>query len=720
MAFMLVSQAALLPEDYNLSEQECNIYIGDFNGDQRDDFIRQEKGSDIAQVFLNNNDGTFTIRDLPESFILDGNTFKLFLGDFNGDGLTDFLRQDSGNQNDATMTASVFLADGSGGFTMVNLPENYCLEHQWTNIYIGDFDGDGMDDFIRQEKGDYDVGDDIRTAELYLSNGDGTFIQSVLPKEYDLHGSDGVILTVGDFNGDGKDDFIRQEPDFWIAQLFLSTGDGLFNPADLSYDFALVADLTTLYVGDFNGDGVSDFIRQEKGKWVENDEVNTANVFLSNGDGTFLKVDLPVELKLKGSFTNLYVGDFNGDSKDDFIRQEKADYAGDSKRTHHLFLSNGDGTFNQSPLPEDSYALSADKGANILIGDFNGDNVKDFLRQERGAWGSDRINTAEIFFSNADSTFKLSFNPIATDLYIVGVEPGQLPCIYNGEGHVSADFVVSFVFYAYNYASKGASKYTVRQSTSGSACMLLKDNSEPAPDGWTNSLTFWAPESLLTTAPTIEVVQDATTHQIKAINSPFQGREEAETTSFKFHVLSTEVPFYQQAIEQPLSADDPFLQKSLTPASTYGAHLVDACANLIKLWNLDGISVSQKPGLIINGEANQNYLEDATQNGYANYASTATISFQSTFYQNSVTYASIKLQVLIENGLELNSTTFAQIEVPIDEEFTPQAIRSALLESLRSGRTVRLPSAWMLRSRNLRYLVTVLPGNLPFLLYFTF
>jgi surface antigen len=47
------------------------------------------------------------------------------------------------------------------------------------NIIPGDFNGDGKTDFIRQEKGTMDD-DDIRTADLYLSNGNGTFTQQPL------------------------------------------------------------------------------------------------------------------------------------------------------------------------------------------------------------------------------------------------------------------------------------------------------------------------------------------------------------------------------------------------------------------------------------------------------------------------------------------------------------------------------------------------------------
>src|SRR4051794_28638293 len=79
------------------------------------------------------------------------------------------------------------------------------------------------------------------------------------------------------------------------------------NKIVLPENFDLKGDLTNLYVGDFNGDGKDDFLRQEKGDWA-GDQSNTANVFLSAGDGTFIKVNLPESIGLNGDFTNLYIG----------------------------------------------------------------------------------------------------------------------------------------------------------------------------------------------------------------------------------------------------------------------------------------------------------------------------------------------------------------------------------------------------------------------------
>ncbi|MEH2420705.1 MAG: VCBS repeat-containing protein, partial [Nostoc sp.] len=203
-----------------------------------------------------------------------------------------------------------------------------------------DFNGDGRDDFIRQEKGAYAI-DNILTAQVYLSNRDGTFISQLLT-DSTIQDGDFTNLIVADYNGDGKDDFIHQVKfidnifnnlfgTILPAQVYLSNGDGTFSSQLLTDSTIDSGDLTNLIVGDYNGDGKDDFIRQEKGAYAV-DDLLTAQVYLSNGDGTFssqLLTDFTID---SGDLTNLIVGDYNGDGKDDFIRQEKGAYAVDDLR----------------------------------------------------------------------------------------------------------------------------------------------------------------------------------------------------------------------------------------------------------------------------------------------------------------------------------------------------------------------------------------------------
>ena len=126
-------------------------------------------------------------------------------------------------------------------------------------------------------------------------------------------------------------------------------------------------DLTNLIVCDYNGDGKNDFIRQEKGVW-DDDTANTAQVYLSNGNGTFSKQDLTDHVGMKGDLSNLIVGEFNGDRRTDFIRQEKGVWDDDTANNANIYLANSNGTFWKQDLTNDPNSMKADDGVNILTG----------------------------------------------------------------------------------------------------------------------------------------------------------------------------------------------------------------------------------------------------------------------------------------------------------------------------------------------------------------
>ena len=356
-------------------------------------------------------------------------------GDFNGDGLSDFIRQEKGGWDDDIYNSfNVYFSRGDGYFDIVTPPGNEYqsnLRHDpGVNIIAGDFNGDGMTDFIRQEKGGWD--DDIYVSfQVYFSYGDGYFnIVTPVGNEYqsNLRNDPGANIIAGDFNGDGKTDFIRQEKGGWdddtylSFQVYFSRGDGYFDivtPAGDEYQSELRFDPgANILTGDFNGDGKADFIRQERAGW-DDDVNNSFNVYFSRGDGYFNKVtpygdnnnsgqdDYQAELRADPG-VNLIAGDFDGDGKTDFIRQEKNAWDDDAANSMNIYYSRGDGQFRIVTPVADSdhnnqddyqYALRFDPGVNLISGDFNGDGKSDFIRQERGGLDDDSVNTFSIYFS---------------------------------------------------------------------------------------------------------------------------------------------------------------------------------------------------------------------------------------------------------------------------------------------------------------------------------
>ncbi len=311
------------------------------------------------------------------------------------------------NRGDLVLTAydqqgvaSVYGPSSIDAFTVTTPNDADRLKGDETNLIPGDFNGDGRMDFLRQEKNNWD-NNALATAEVWLSNGNGTFTVTT-PNGADRLKGDETNLIPGDFNGDGRMDLLRQEKNNWdndalaTAEVWLSNGNGTFSSVEPSGAEWLKGDETNLIPGDFNGDGRMDFLRQEKNAW-DDDAVNTAQVWLSHGDGTFSVLNPNEADWLKGDETNLLPGDFNGDGLTDVLRQEKNAWDNVLDTTAQVWLSQGDGTFI-SVQPHHTEALNWGE-TKLIPGDYNGDGRMDLLRQEKNAWDDESVNTAQVWLS---------------------------------------------------------------------------------------------------------------------------------------------------------------------------------------------------------------------------------------------------------------------------------------------------------------------------------
>ncbi|MFH7242842.1 MAG: FG-GAP-like repeat-containing protein [Spirulina sp.] len=405
-----------------LRKSNQDILLGnktDFNGDGKTDFLRQEKGGfatdapRMLETFLSNGDGTFRLAwsNQDANRAMHGDLTNLYMGDFNGDGRTDFLRQEKGAfATDPWLMLEVYTANLDGSFTRAGVMDDPAMHGDLTNLFIGDFNGDGRSDFLRQEKGGFAT-DAPRMLETYLSNGDGTFrlVWGNQDANRAMHG-DLTNLYMGDFNGDGRTDFMRQEKgafasDIWsMIEVYTANLDGSFTRAGVMHDAAMHGDLTNLFIGDFNGDGRSDFLRQEKGSFAT-DAPRMLETYLSNGDGTFRLswANQDANRMMHGDLTNLYMGDFNGDGRTDFLRQEKGAFATDPWLMLDIYVANPDGSFSQKFVMNDS-AMNGDY-TNLFLGDFDGNGRSDLLLQEKGPWANaDNSRMLASYLSNADGS----------------------------------------------------------------------------------------------------------------------------------------------------------------------------------------------------------------------------------------------------------------------------------------------------------------------------
>ncbi len=150
-----------------------------------------------------------------------------------------------------------------------------------------------------------------------------------------------------------------------------------------------------LYIGDWNGDGVTDAMT-----WNPSNGAN--KWFVNNGALGFTTTTNPITTsQITGASTQLYIGDWNGDAITDVMWRDP------SNGTNRWFTNNGAVSFTQSNNP---ILTSSLKDGEIYFGDWNGDAITDVM------WRSLYFNdgTNRWFTNDGALSFSQTNNLIST------------------------------------------------------------------------------------------------------------------------------------------------------------------------------------------------------------------------------------------------------------------------------------------------------------------
>jgi hypothetical protein len=234
--------------------------------------------------------------------------------DFDGDTLLDVLSYDS-NQN----LAELYTNDGAGGFVLADT---------WTPVFEGSFsvrvadlDEDGDPDVILGALG----ADNSDSMAVYLNDGDGTFAAPLLDASR-------APIALGDFDGLGGLDGLFS-PSTLLLNFRSGNGAGGFGPpVSVATNEAYLEGVA----GDMDADGDQDLAS------VLITHADVMRVDQGHGDGTFTHgLDYPTGAMPLAP----RVGDLDGEGSLDVLVPSQDD------ASVNLYVTQGDGTFGDSPVP---------------------------------------------------------------------------------------------------------------------------------------------------------------------------------------------------------------------------------------------------------------------------------------------------------------------------------------------------------------------------------
>ncbi len=269
--------------------QNYNI-VGDFNGDRISDIAYINSTGSLTIKFSSYNN-VFT----DQSFPLSGTTIvasNLFAGDFNGDGYDDLATYYGG---DFYISLIGLNTNGTFSFRTFTNWTRFIGTINTSKYLVGDFNGDGIEEILY-----YISVDDNWT--LLKRNSQNSFSQQT-----DWADGNGTALNIwaGDFNGDGLTDKLRyNNQGQW--KVALATATCLSPEGTTNWSSESIGDY--VIIGDFNGDSRDDvaihYIRTGN---IHEWRVMTANETASGfvGSSTWAWG--------QGTNNGVYAGDFDGD-----------------------------------------------------------------------------------------------------------------------------------------------------------------------------------------------------------------------------------------------------------------------------------------------------------------------------------------------------------------------------------------------------------------------
>lgn len=445
-----------------------DVVSGDFNGDGKQDIAISEEGTNAVRVLLGDGAGNFS--DAPGSPVAAlTNVTQLTTGDINNDGkpelaaavggaadgwatlapdvsgvwqrhlgggsgigagevedlaIADFDKDGARDyafvNSETSDNITVFRGDGAGGTHTYNPPiapdtppydgADLTADPAPNAVIATDVDGDGYPDIVTVggasgSTGELQIWDDNQAIDDAAAP--GTFHASDFTLgETAPVGDDPTAVVSADFNGDGTPDFAVLNSDSDSVTIVLDDGLGGYNAEPAIEPLPGASQLSSLAVGDFNGDGRPDLVVSG-----ENGQGPELAVALGHGDGTFTHGGTVAQPHVPGGIAT---ADLNGDGRPDVVAIG-ASYTAPSVLLNssqpELSFGASSAVFGTQPQSTMSAAktltISNTGPMPITVGSVSvtGADAGDFL--------VDRSNCADALAQGASCALRVSFAPSA-------------------------------------------------------------------------------------------------------------------------------------------------------------------------------------------------------------------------------------------------------------------------------------------------------------------
>lgn len=454
-------------------EGAYDFFSGDFDADGKTDIlaanayysngVKLHSGYQLLTDFGQNSATVLYMKDLDaenastSTSVAPTGSFSNFLtSDYNGDGRDDVMHVRTSKPGSARefYTATIeYTGDhnSSTGWTDhtpvdYGVPSSMGIAYKYIPangnfILPGDFDGDGNRDFIlllgrNKTSGDPSVSGNYVFKAFLTNTVTGEINQEIINfgvppnANNSVYGNSiansGVVMPF-DFDGDGKDELLvaNNYGSYVVSINRISATTGYsFSASSIAYSSNMYGGYT-LFPGDFNGDGKTDFLaRATQGSWW---------LEYSTGKGF---VEIPFSFSPGVSWSGadndhkIVVSDFNGDGKSDILHGYTSSSTGS---TFNIYYSNG--TISSASFQKEvfdfAHTLALRNGAGFVSGDFNGDGRSDIMNRVSIHAGGDLVtfnaNRKERFLSKV----KDGYNGTYSFQYKLLTDKNDYPYFYN-------------------------------------------------------------------------------------------------------------------------------------------------------------------------------------------------------------------------------------------------------------------------------------------------